>query len=183
MAQSQPHLLPPLIDLDHVSRYNEHGRLLCSLIRERAIPEKHHSLILSLFSVYSLLVSLGHFSYADTSWPPHSDFRRQGWLDIGFTPEVVDILELLPYLQDDISNPGSLADIAHNAPALPYLGDANPAYRGPLEIPNFVAPTDFFITGNDLFGNFHYYYLYKSDDGISRSTEAEVDADVLLQQQ
>jgi hypothetical protein len=176
MRQSQPHLVPPFIDLDHVSQYNEHGKVLCSLIRERAIPDKHHILILGLFGVYSLLVSIGHLDPANISWAPHADFDRQGWLDAGFTAEVVDILEFLPYLKCNTRG-GELVQVAHNSPALSYLSHAHPTYRGPDQIPNFVAPTDFFVTGEDVFSNFHYFYLYKSDDGISLSREGNVDAD------
>jgi hypothetical protein len=178
-------LLPPHIDLEHVSQYNEHGRALVTLIQDRDIFERHHPLILGLFAVYSLLISLGHFTSANISWPPHSDFRRQDWLDIGFAPEAVDILELLPYLKDDI-NYGESVHIAYDASTLSYLGKGNPEYRGIDQvIPEFLDPKDFFVTGESrcmYVGNF--YYLYKSEDGMFHDRSWHpLDADILLQQQ
>jgi hypothetical protein len=160
-------LLPPNIDLEHVSQYNKHGRALVTLLKERIVPDRHLPLILGLFAVYNLLVSLGHLISGNISWAPHSDFHRQEWLDIGFDTEVVDVLELLPYLQDDISI-GESVDIAHDAPTLSYLGKGKAEYRGTAEIPQFLGSKDIFVTGSsrNIFGPCNLYYLYKSEEGL-----------------
>jgi hypothetical protein len=163
-------LLPPDIDLEHVSQFNEHGRALVTLIQSRdsKIPERHHTLILGLFAVYNFLISLGQLDTANVSWPPHSHFRRQDWLDIGFAPEVVDILELLPYGKDEVIYYEQPAHIAPDAPFLTYLGKGDSQYRGIIEIPEFLSPEDFLVTGNSrcMFGPRNFYYLYKSKDGV-----------------
>jgi hypothetical protein len=136
-------LLPANLDLEHVSQYNDHGKALVPLLEEHKVSDCHHPLVLGLFAVHNLLVSLGHFSSADISWAPLADFRCQDWLEIGSDPEVADFLEPLPYLQDDM-NVGEPIDIAHDAPALSYLGKANPEYRGITEISQFLGSKDIF---------------------------------------
>jgi len=165
-SDGHAHILPPHIDIEHVSQYNKHGRSLCSLIQHHAIAQKHHPLLLGLFAVYSLLVSLGHIDPEIISWPPHVDFAGEDWLRIGFAPEVVDLLELLPYLKE--GKWGEPIHISHDAPSLSYLGAGNPTYRGPEEIPELLTEKDFFITGNGrgMFGRRHYHYLYRSEDGM-----------------
>lgn len=99
------------------------------------------------------------------------------WLTIGFDPEVVEILNLLPYLKDGL-NYGEPPEIAHDAPSLSYLGKGRPDYRGGSipEIPVFLGAKDFFITGNSkfMFGGYNTYYVYKSKNGMFISMEMNV---------
>jgi hypothetical protein len=120
------YLIPPNIDLDHVSRYNAHGQKLAELLGD--MPVLHHPLILGLFAVYSLLIKLGNLNEDEVSFPPHDDFCPENWLGIGFTQEVVDILELLPYAHRET---GERASIAPWTPAISYLGGGDPDVRGP----------------------------------------------------
>jgi hypothetical protein len=170
-----PKALPPTsyleLTLERISQCKEHGTSLVDLILSRQIHERHYPLILGLFTVYTLLESLGHFPASENIfWPPHSDFHREEWLNIGFESEVVDILELLPYIKESIY-PNEPIHIAHDAPGLSYLGKANTDYRGNTETGKFLDLKDVFITGDGvghryMFGTRHIFYLYRSEDGL-----------------
>jgi hypothetical protein len=159
------------LTLQRISNSNERGKAIVALIVNNQIHERHHPLILGLFTVYSLLESMGHFPISDSvSWPPHSDFKRDEWLSIGFNQEAVDILELLPYFKESVVS-NYQPEIAHDAPGLSYLGKGMTAYRGISETGQFLDPRDFFVTGDGsedgtgMFGPRNTYYLYRSEDG------------------
>jgi hypothetical protein len=149
------------LDLDSVSNYNEHGSTLVKLLHDRNIPQKHHPIILGLFSLYSLLVSLRYFEENQISWPPHDDFRPQEWLEAGLDQTAVDVLDLLPlpkyggYSQD--------WQLAPSAPAISYLGEPDKYKLDLTHNSDFIRPSDIRLTEAYISGD---VYIYNTREGI-----------------
>jgi hypothetical protein len=161
------YLIPPNIDLEHVAKYDDHGKALVELIKAGDIPTLHHPVILGLFAVYSMFIALGIFDESRISFPPHEDFRPQEWLNIGFTEEVVNIMALLPWLlKGEHYEDAPL--IAPQSPALSYLGIADDpeSFRGPEvspEVKQIILPEHFCLTS--AWARDH-NYIYNSKDGV-----------------
>jgi hypothetical protein len=157
-------LIPPNVDLDHVSAFNEDGKRLEQLLSERNISAKHNPLVLGLFSVYNLLIRLGLFEQGQVAFPPHDNFDVEGYLAIGVTPEVVGILALLPYWapDEDWKLGGDPLFVSDGAPALSYLGKADPDRRGPPPIEGFLKLEHFCL--NNAFSQ-NRNYIYDSVNG------------------
>jgi hypothetical protein len=105
-----------------------------------------------MFAVWSLLVSIGHFSDDDVLWPPYTadQFIAQEWLDAGVKPLVVSIISLLPYPSDNYdSSEKWIWGLDPQAYPLSYLG--SPKYDASEENPaGYLVQWDIDFHGRDL---------------------------------
>jgi hypothetical protein len=156
-------LLPPNLDAKHVSAYNNHGNTLVELLESRNISTLHHPFILGLFSVYTALIALHYFKSDDISWAPHADFVAEEWLAIGFTPEVVDILAVLPYPHKALEGWA----LAPEAPVLSYLKQADVWDRDTTSTrDDDILPEHVRITRGGRDGNNYIYDTTKGKSGV-----------------
>jgi hypothetical protein len=108
------------LDAENIEAYNSYGAAVADAISRSDLAPLHHPFVLGMFAVYSMLVSMDHFTEEDIYWPPHTleSFDPQMWLNAGFEAPVATILVLLPYPREEFNH----WHVALEAEALSYMG-------------------------------------------------------------